>query len=91
MIDTPLIEQCKANLECKLCMTQEIGSGFIIYGEIVSASIWDKLMKVERAKKYKLFDQTVFLENSLIGKFNKIETLDNILKRNNNTNNKLNK
>ena len=76
MIDAPQIDQCKANIECKLYNTQKVGSGFVIFGEMVYASIWDELMRAERAKKYELLDQIVFLENSVYGKFNQIRVLD---------------
>jgi flavin reductase (DIM6/NTAB) family NADH-FMN oxidoreductase RutF len=64
-IDAPLIGQCRAHLECRLIDTREIGSGFVIFGEIVAASIWDEIMKAEPQKRYALLDQTMFLEDGV--------------------------
>lgn len=71
-INAPLVADCKAHLECQLHSTKEIGSGFVIFGEIVAVSIWDKILQVEVDQRYELFDQIVFLENSTFARINSI-------------------
>ncbi|MFX0090081.1 MAG: flavin reductase family protein, partial [Candidatus Hodarchaeota archaeon] len=53
-IYAPLVDECKAHLECRLISTKEIGSGFVVFGEIVIASIWDKILQVAYEKRYEL-------------------------------------
>ena len=76
VIDAPLVDNCRAHLECKLIETKEMGSGFVIFGQIVAASIWDKIMKVEPDKRYELLDQIVFLEDGVWGKVEDIHQID---------------
>lgn len=66
-IDAPLIDQCRAHLECRLIDTKEVGTGFVVFGQIVAASIWDEIMKAEPEKRYELLDQIVFLEDGVWG------------------------
>jgi flavin reductase (DIM6/NTAB) family NADH-FMN oxidoreductase RutF len=68
MISAPLVNNCRAHLECRLADTKEIGSGFVIFGEIVAASIWDEIMKAEPDKRYEMLDQIIFLEDGVWGK-----------------------
>jgi flavin reductase (DIM6/NTAB) family NADH-FMN oxidoreductase RutF len=70
-IDAPLIDQCRAHLDCQLLDTKDVGSGFVVFGEIVAASIWDEIMKAEPGKRYELLDQIVFLEDGVWGRVEK--------------------
>lgn len=67
-IESPLVDECKAHLECRLVDTKEVGSGFVIFGEIVAASIWDEILKVDLDKRYELLDQILFFENGVYGR-----------------------
>lgn len=71
-INAPLVDESKAHLECRLHTTKEIGSGLVIFGEIVAASIWDKILHVEQEERYELLDQVVFLENGMFSSINKV-------------------
>ncbi len=66
-IESPLVDECKAHLECRLVDTKEVGTGFVIFGEIVAASIWDEILKADPDKRYELLDQIVFLEDGDLG------------------------
>jgi uncharacterized protein len=66
-IGAPLVEQCRAHLECVLRGTHEIGSGLVVFGEIVSASIDEELLALPRAQRYAAFRQALFLEDGLDG------------------------
>ena len=68
VIDAPLISNCRAHLECRLTDTKEVGSGFVIFGEIVAASIWDEIMKADPGERYDLLDQVMFLEDGVWGR-----------------------
>ena len=62
-IDAPLIEECKANLECILQSTKHIGTGFIIFAEIIAAHIWEDILKAKDHKmRYELLDPIVSLD-----------------------------
>ncbi|MCP4178394.1 MAG: flavin reductase family protein [bacterium] len=74
-ISAPIINECKAHIECKLLSTKEIGSGFIVFGEIVFISIWDEILKVKSEKCYELLDQIMFLENGMYSKIDYVETV----------------
>jgi flavin reductase (DIM6/NTAB) family NADH-FMN oxidoreductase RutF len=72
----PLVNECKAHLECRLLDTKAIGSGFLIFGEIVAASIWDKIMgEEERDKRYQLLRQSVFQENGVVSALDSIRAV----------------
>jgi len=75
-IRAPLIDDCKAHLECRLDRTIEIGSGFVVFGEIVAASIWQQILVAERERQYELLNQIVFLEDNLYSKINRMETAE---------------
>jgi flavin reductase (DIM6/NTAB) family NADH-FMN oxidoreductase RutF len=70
-IDAPLVRECKAHLECRLHSVQEVGSGFVVFGEIVAGSIWEEILKVDREKRYELLDLIVFLEDGLFARINR--------------------
>ncbi|ODS30749.1 MAG: flavoprotein oxygenase DIM6NTAB family protein [Candidatus Scalindua rubra] len=69
-INAPLIQECKAHLECRLLSTIKVGSGFVIFGEIVAASIWEEILRVEHEKRYELLDPIVFLEDGMYSRIN---------------------
>ncbi len=71
-IDCFLVDECKAHIECQLHSVKEVGSGFVIFGEIVTASIWKKIINVDPEKRYNLLDQIVFLEEGIFSRINKI-------------------
>lgn len=75
-VPAPLIVECKAHLECKLYDTKEVGSGFVIFGEIVAASIDESILTSSPLERYKLLDQVVFLENQLFGHVSDLEFVD---------------
>lgn len=65
-IHAPLIAQCRGHLECVLHDTQRIGSGFVVFGRIVAASVWDQIAnEPEDARRYKMLDPILFLESSM--------------------------
>ncbi len=76
IIRAPLVQNCKAHLECKFVDSKEIGSGLVIFGEIVASSIWDKISKANKEEAYSLFDQSLFLENDFYCKINKGYAID---------------
>ena len=71
-IEAPLVDDCKAHLECRLHSTHEIGSGYIVFGEIVAASVWDKVIQAKREEKYRLLNQILFLEDKLYSTVEKV-------------------
>ncbi|MFX0091036.1 MAG: flavin reductase, partial [Candidatus Hodarchaeota archaeon] len=74
-IHAPLVAECRAHLECHLHSTQEIGSGFIIFGEIIHASIWTDILNAEAQKRYELLDQIIFLEEKLFAKITSVSEI----------------
>ena len=64
-IDAPLVSDCQAHLECRLRDTKEIGSGFVVFGEIVAASINADILEQEPRARYSSLDMTVYLEEGL--------------------------
>ncbi len=64
-VNAPLVRECRAHLECRLLETKEIGSGFLIFGSIVAASVWDEILSVPPAERYRRLDQVVYLEENL--------------------------
>jgi len=69
-IHAPLVDNCKAHLECRLHSTKTVGSAFIIFGEIVAASIWERILHVECKERYALLDQIVYLEPGMFASIN---------------------
>jgi len=61
----PLVGDCKAHLECRLRDTKEVGSGFVLFGEIVAASVREDLLGGSPCDRYARLDQAVFLEDGL--------------------------
>jgi flavin reductase (DIM6/NTAB) family NADH-FMN oxidoreductase RutF len=87
-INAPLVNECKVHLECMLHSYKQIGKGFVIFGDIIHASIWSQILNVDFEKRYKLLDQIIYLENGLFASINNIskinfskkEYLDNLAK-----------
>jgi flavin reductase (DIM6/NTAB) family NADH-FMN oxidoreductase RutF len=67
-ISAPLVKESRAHLECSLYSYKDIGDNLVFFGEIVAASIWEEILRVEHAERYKLLDQVVFLENGIYSK-----------------------
>lgn len=76
MVFAPIVEDCKANLECMLCGAEEMGSALIVYGEIVAASISEEIMAADNADKYKLLDPILLLEDGLYTRLDKPTTTE---------------
>lgn len=74
-ISAPLVAECKAHLECQLHSTKEVGNGFVIFGEIVAASIWDKIRHGTPKERYELLDQIVFLEDGVFSRIDPISVV----------------
>lgn len=64
-INAPLVAEAKACLECKLVETKEIGTGLVVFGEIVGATIDEEIAKSNPEDRYKLLNQALFLESKL--------------------------
>lgn len=75
-IQAPLVNECKAHLECRLHSTKIIGQAFVVFGEIVAASIWEDILNAEPEKKYELLNQIVFLEDKMFAEINNVSTVD---------------
>ncbi|MEW5994545.1 MAG: flavin reductase family protein [Candidatus Zixiibacteriota bacterium] len=75
-INAPLVADCRAHLECRLDKTVEMGSGFVVFGRIETASIWERILQVKREDRYALLDQIVFLEDNLYARIDRVATAD---------------
>ncbi len=64
-VGPPLIEECKAHLECQLTQHFEFGSEVIFFGEIVAGSMDQAAF--ESANPYEYLKMIVFLENGQFG------------------------
>ena len=64
-IEAPLVGDCRAHLECRLHDTKEVGSGLVVFGEIVAASILEEIAGAEPRLRYQALDQALFLEDGL--------------------------
>jgi len=64
-IKAPIVNECRAHLECELHDTTNVGSGLVVFGKIVAASIWDEILKHETVHAYKQLDQILYLEDNL--------------------------
>ena len=64
-IEAPLVDDCRAHLECRLHGTQEVGSGLVVFGEIVAGSILEEIAALEPRDRYPALDQALFLEEGL--------------------------
>jgi flavin reductase (DIM6/NTAB) family NADH-FMN oxidoreductase RutF len=70
-IQAPLVDNCRAHLECRHHSTKTVSGAFVISGEIVAASIWDRIVHVDCKERYALLDQTVYLEPGMFARINK--------------------
>lgn len=70
-IKASLVDECRAHLECRLVGTKEVGTGFILFGEIVAASLAQNIEQAAPGQKYGLLDQVLFLENQLYASVSK--------------------
>jgi flavin reductase (DIM6/NTAB) family NADH-FMN oxidoreductase RutF len=75
-INAPLIDECKAHLECRLHSSTQIGRGFVIFGEIIHATIWSKILDVDYTQRYKELDSIVYLENGLFASITNLSKID---------------
>jgi len=64
-ISSPLVEDSPAHIECTLDRTLEMGSGFIVFGRIVAASIDGHIADAPIEERYRLLEQTCFLEDGI--------------------------
>ncbi len=64
-IEAPLVDECRAHLECRLVDTKAVGSGFVLFGQIVAASICEHLSGMEPHRRYEQLRQALFLEDGL--------------------------
>lgn len=64
-IDAFSVDQCPAHLECILRGTYEVCGSFVVFGEILSASIREDILSVPPRERYRLLDSILFLENAL--------------------------
>ena len=64
-IEAPLVDDCRAHLECRLHDTKEVGSGLVVFGGIVAASVTEEVAGVAPRLRYQALDQALFLEDGL--------------------------
>ncbi len=76
-IKAPVVADCRAHLECELRSTQEIGSGYVIFGEIVAAAVWDEVLKAAEPDRYALLDLVVYLEEKLVARVDRVQKVEN--------------
>ena len=67
-IAAPLVKGCPAYIECELEDTREMGSGFVVFGEIVAAAVEEGILKADAAKRYELLDMILFLQDGMWGR-----------------------
>jgi len=65
MIAAPLVADCPAHLECELAGTYSIGSGFVVFGQIVRAQIDQRIAEAPVDDRYRLLRQMCFLEDGV--------------------------
>lgn len=63
----PLVEQCKAHLECTLESITHLGEEMVIFGRIVAASIDSDCQTSRLADQYSRLRPLFFLENGVYG------------------------
>jgi len=67
-VAAPLVKGCPAHIECELKDTKEIGSGFLIFGEIVAAAVEEEILKADAGKRYDSLDMFLFLQGGRWGR-----------------------
>jgi len=75
-IDAPLVADSPANLECRLRTTIEVGSGFIIFGEIEAAWMSEEILESGRDERYGAFDQAIYLEEALFASIRHVSRIE---------------
>lgn len=61
-IRSPLINECRAHLECALYKVNDLS---VFFGKIENAMIWDKIAEENPENRYGLLDQVLFLESGI--------------------------
>jgi flavin reductase (DIM6/NTAB) family NADH-FMN oxidoreductase RutF len=74
-INAPLIFECKVHLECTLHNMYIHEHGFVVLGEVVSVSMWDKILHSESEEKYELLDLTIPCQGGFCTLSNKIKPI----------------
>jgi flavin reductase (DIM6/NTAB) family NADH-FMN oxidoreductase RutF len=74
-IDAPLVKGCRAHIECKLHDKKEVGSGLIVFGEILRVAVDEEVLNAERNRRYELLDTIFFLEGGLWGRLGEPERI----------------
>ncbi len=74
-INAPLIAECKAHLECTLYNMYIHEHGFVVLGEVVAVSIWDKILHSGPEEQYELLDLTIPRQNGICTLVNKIKPI----------------
>jgi flavin reductase (DIM6/NTAB) family NADH-FMN oxidoreductase RutF/predicted enzyme related to lactoylglutathione lyase len=60
-VKVPLIAECRAHLECEVVETRQFGDDLAVFGEVVSASITEKVVDGSNAKSYRNLGPFFFL------------------------------
>ena len=74
-INAPLIFECKVHLECTLHNMYIHEHGFVVLGEVVAVSMWDKILRSGPEKRYALLDLTIPRQNGFSTLTNKIKPI----------------
>ena len=61
----PLVCECPAHLECQLIDTKPVGSGFVMFAELVYASAREDILSGSFLERYQRLDPIVFLEDNV--------------------------
>jgi flavin reductase (DIM6/NTAB) family NADH-FMN oxidoreductase RutF len=64
-IAAPLVVESPAHLECTLEDTYAVGSGYVVFGRIVSGGIDRAIAEAPPEERYRLLGQTCFLEDGV--------------------------
>lgn len=75
-IKAPLVNECRAHLECELHDAMNVGSGLVVFGKIVAASVWDEILNQEPDIAYKNLDQILYLENNLYSIIDRVHRVE---------------
>lgn len=75
-IKAPLVNECRAHLECELHEIMNVGSGLVVFGKIVAASVWDKILNQESEIAYKNLDQILYLEDNLYSNIDRVRKVE---------------
>ena len=64
-IRAPVLDGAPAHLECELRGSREIGSGLVVFGEIVAATVDERILEAEEGERYQRLAQALFLEDGV--------------------------